>query len=108
MNEFYTQERCWIIELSNSPADEALSIARARVERGVTTRWHRLAGVAERYLMIEGEGRVEVGNAPPRVVRAGDVVLIPAGVPQRIANIGAGELIFLALCTPRYVHSAYE
>ena len=39
--EYYTEERCYISELSNTPADPDASIARARVLPGVTTRWHR-------------------------------------------------------------------
>ena len=42
--EFYTSEKCYITELSNTPDDPDVSIARARVEPGVTTRWHRLKG----------------------------------------------------------------
>src|SRR5688572_6942140 len=74
--EFYTPEECYIIELSNAPDDPQVSIARARVAAGVTTRWHRLAGTTERYVIIEGRGRVEVGSAPPQDVGIGDVVLI--------------------------------
>jgi hypothetical protein len=48
-DEFYTSERCYIIELSNTPDDPDVSIARARLEPGVTTRWHRLTDTAERY-----------------------------------------------------------
>ena len=39
--EVLTDERCHILELSNSPDDPEMSIARARVEPGVTTRWLR-------------------------------------------------------------------
>ncbi|HDS15233.1 MAG TPA: cupin domain-containing protein [Proteobacteria bacterium] len=106
--EFYTPEKCHIIEVSNSPADPELSLARARVEPGVTTRWHRLKGVAERYVMVAGTGLVEIGRRPPRKVNPGDVVLIPPGCRQRIANPGPEELIFFAICTPRFTPEAYE
>jgi mannose-6-phosphate isomerase-like protein (cupin superfamily) len=36
------------------------------------------------------------------------VVLIPAACPQRITNTGAGDLVFLAICTPRFTYEAYE
>ena len=36
--EIYTQEGCYIRELSNSTSDPELSIAQARVKPGVTTR----------------------------------------------------------------------
>ena len=107
-SEFYTAENCYITELSNSPEDSDASIARARVEPGQTTRWHRLKGTIERYYIVSGSGRVEVGELPPQEVSAGDVVLIPPMCRQRIANIGTDDLIFLAICTPRFNEEAYE
>jgi mannose-6-phosphate isomerase-like protein (cupin superfamily) len=106
--EFYTPEKCYIIELSNTPDDPDVSIARARVPPGVTTRWHRVVGTVERYVILEGSGRVQVGSLPPQDVGAGDVVLIPPSCPQRITNLGQGDLIFLAVCTPRFRPEAYE
>ena len=107
-DEFATDERCLILELLNTPADADVSIARARVAPGVTTRRHRLHGTAERYLILAGSGRVEIGNLPARDVKAGDVVSIPALCPQRIANVGDDDLVFLAVCTPRFRPEIYE
>jgi mannose-6-phosphate isomerase-like protein (cupin superfamily) len=107
-DEFYSPEKCYITELSNTPDDPAASIARARVAPGVTTRWHRLKGTAERYYIVSGRGRVEVGKLKPQEVAAGDIVLIPPMCRQRIANIGSQDLVFLAICTPRFSNDAYE
>lgn len=106
--EFFTAELCHITELSNSSADEGLSVALARVEPGVVTRWHRLHGIVERYVILAGRGVVEVGALPPQAVAPGDVVVIPAGCRQRITNDGASDLLFHALCTPRFRPEAYE
>jgi mannose-6-phosphate isomerase-like protein (cupin superfamily) len=107
-SEYYFEERCYIIEWWNSPHDEEASVACARVEPGVTTRLHRLKGVTERYVILEGKGRVEVGELAPEAVSPGDVVVIPPGIPQRITNIGSSDLIFLAICTPRFTRDVYE
>lgn len=106
--EFFTAEGCFIVELSNSPDDPALSIARARVAPGVTTRWHRVRDTAERYVILEGRGRAEIGGLAPQDVGPGDVVLIPPSCRQRIANIGPSDLVFLAICSPRFNQDAYE
>lgn len=106
--EFYTAEGCFINELSNADADPEASIARARVPPGITTRWHCLNGTTERYVLLSGAGRVEVGNLPPQHIGPGDVVLIPPGCRQRIASVGDEDLVFLAICTPRYRSEAYE
>ena len=106
--EVVTPERCHIIEQSNSPDDPQLSIARARVSPGITTRWHRLKGTTERYCIVAGNGIVEVGDLQPARVSTGDIIIIPPMCPQRITNTGTEELIFLAICTPRYVDDVYE
>lgn len=107
-DEFHTVEGCYITELSNSGDDPVVSVARARVEPGVTTRWHRLRGTIERYCIVNGKGRVEVGELAPRDVSGGDVVLIPPLCRQRITNTGTEDLVFLAICTPRFSYEAYE
>ena len=107
-DEYFFEEGCYILELSNSPADPDLSIARARVPTGVTTRWHCLHGIVERYLIQAGTGAMEIGDLSAQALAPGDVVIIPAGAGQRIRNTGTTDLVFLALCTPRFVPSAYE
>jgi oxalate decarboxylase/phosphoglucose isomerase-like protein (cupin superfamily) len=51
---------------------------------------------------------MEVEKLPPQEVTAGDIVLIPPMCRQRITNIGSEDLIFLAVCSPRFVQDAYE
>ena len=116
--EFDTPEGCWILEVGNDADDTSASIARARVPPGVTTEWHRLGGVVERYVIVSGTGRVELTAAEytedaarPAImedVEPGDVVRIPAGVGQRITNTGATDLVFYCVCTPRFLPASYE
>lgn len=106
--EYYTDERCFINELSNIPEDASVSIARARVMVDECTHWHRLRGITERYVILSGSGRVEVGDLEPTDVGPGDVVLIPPGVAQRIRNTGHADLVFLAICSPRFEQQYYE
>ncbi len=107
-DEFYMPEGCHIIEVSNSTDDPDVSIARARIEAGKTTRWHRLNGIAERYVILSGCGRVEIGTLAPANVYAGDVVVIPPMCRQRMTNTGAEDLVFLAICSPRFSYDAYQ
>lgn len=106
--EYYFQEGCHILELSNSSDDTAVSIARARVPPGVTTQRHVLRDVAERYVILAGSGTVTLDRQPPRRVGAHDVVCIPPGCPQQIANSGEEDLLFLAICTPRFTPDCYQ
>ena len=92
--------------MKNSVPD--VSIARARVKAGVTTKLHRLKGVVERYVILSGMGKVEVSECEPQQVSKGDVVVIPSLCPQRITNIGTEDLVFLAICTPRFTEQVYE
>ena len=106
--EFWTDERCHIIEIANSDNDPDVSIARARVEPGITTAWHLLHGITERYYILEGEGIVEVGDLEAERVVTGSTVIIPPNVRQRITNSGTEDLIFLAICSPRFNSESYE
>ena len=105
--EYDTAERCAILEVANDSGDDRVSIARARVRPGITTAWHRLAGITERYLIISGRGEVEIGELQPVAVESGDVVRIPADTRQRIANTGCVDLVFYAICSPRFRQSCY-
>ncbi|NQX88990.1 MAG: cupin domain-containing protein [Halioglobus sp.] len=106
-HEYFFAEGCFITEWSNSPDDPEVSVARARVEPGKTTRWHYLRNTSERYVVLSGNGQVEVGDLPAQRVAAGDVVVIAPGVRQRITNPGAADLVFLAICSPRFSEAAY-
>lgn len=106
-DEYYFEEGCYILELLNSKSDEQASIARARVLTGRSTKWHSLTNTVERYLIIAGEGKVEVGTEAGQQVKSGDVVVIPAGMRQRIHCIGDEDLVFMAVCTPRFQKANY-
>lgn len=105
--EFMTPEGCAILESWNDESDDAVSIARARVEPGVTTQLHRL-DVDERHVIVEGRGCVRVGELPVVQVGAGDVVLIPAGIQQQITNDCDSALVFYCICSPRFDPAGYE
>lgn len=106
--ESFTSEQLFIVEMWNSPEDNNVSIARARVEPGVTTASHYLADVDERYVISSGNGIVEVSGLVPVEVSAGDVVIIPAGATQRISNVGDTDLTFYCICTPRFDSACYH
>lgn len=106
-NESMTAERCFINELAND-GDGGVSIAQARVEPGITTAWHQLDGVDEQYVILSGEGRIELGNLKPKSVKPGDVARIPAGTRQRITNTGLNDLVFLSICQPGFSAKCYR
>jgi mannose-6-phosphate isomerase-like protein (cupin superfamily) len=107
-DEFFTDERCHILETWNDARDPGVSVARARVEPGVTTELHVLDGVAERYLVTQGVGEMELDGQSSGTVGPGDFVYIPAGVPQRVRNTGSEDLIFYCICTPAWREGVYR
>ena len=106
-SEIETAEHCFITEVANSSTDENFSVARARVEPGVTTAWHKLRGVSERYLIVSGQGLAEIGELEATAVATGDVICIPPDTPQRITNTGKDDLTFFAVCSPRFTPDCY-
>lgn len=106
-DEFPTEERCLILEVLNEKDDKSQSIARATVAPGVSTALHKLNGTSEVYYMLSGEGVVELNRNTTEKVVAGDVVRIPAEMPQKITNTGEVDLVFLCFCVPAFDQRAY-
>jgi mannose-6-phosphate isomerase-like protein (cupin superfamily) len=106
--EYFAEERCFILEMTSLEIDNSLSIARARVEPGITTARHVLDRIDERYIITSGQGKMEVGDLSPTDIAAGDIVFIPAGIPQRITNTGQTDLVFYCICTPPFELSCYK
>ena len=105
--EELTGERCWITELLNSDSLTDVSVARTRVEPGVTTQLHALA-VLEWYVIESGTGRMRVGDGAPFDVGPGDAIEIPADYAQQITNTGRSDLLFLCVCVPRFTPACYS
>ena len=72
----------------------------------MTTQLHSLAGVTEIYIVIEGEGIMEV-DGHQFDIGAGDQVVIPPGISQRVVSKGTLDLRFYCLCTPRFTPDSY-
>jgi mannose-6-phosphate isomerase-like protein (cupin superfamily) len=105
LKETLTPEQCFIRENWSS---KNVSIARARVKSGVTTKAHHLVGVDEIYLITKGKGKVKIGQLEPTEVKAGDTVFIPAGVSQQIMGISKSDLVFYCICTPKFTAECYR
>jgi mannose-6-phosphate isomerase-like protein (cupin superfamily) len=103
-NEYLTPERCYIAE---NFSDKDVSIARATVKPGVTTKAHHLKKIQEIYIITAGEGKVAFSGLEPTIVSAGDVIVIPVGVSQKITNTGKTDLVFYCVCTPRFTQDCY-
>ena len=104
--EIWTAERCYITELLNTAGQPEVSLARTRVEPGVTTQLHQLS-VHEWYVIERGNGLMVVGDEAPFSVSPGDTVTIPKHTAQQITNSGPEDLCFLCVCTPRFSQECY-
>ena len=104
--EVWMRERCFIREIVNSPDIQDFSLAQTRVEPGVTTELHKLS-VKEWYIILSGQGQMEVGSKPAYTVVPGDIVAIPAETSQRIHNDGDVDLLFQCVCLPRFTLDCY-
>jgi len=103
-HQYLTPERCYIAE---NHSDPAVSIARATINPGVTTKAHLLKGVQEIYIVTAGKGVVAIGDLEPAEVTVGDVVVIPPLKSQKVTNTGAEDLVFYCVCTPRFTEECY-
>jgi mannose-6-phosphate isomerase-like protein (cupin superfamily) len=92
--------RC-LVDRANT-GSPSVSLAHATVAPGAETVWHRLEATDEIYFVLSGRGLVSVGDES-REVGPGDAVWIPAGIQQRIRNLGPDPLEFVCACGPAYL-----
>ena len=106
ITEFYFKEGCYIEEWLNDVDHSDMSVARVRVAPYSVTKLHAMNNTTERYVMLSGKGLVTVAGKSWDV-QGKDVVIIEPGQAQKIANQTDQDLIFLALCTPRFEDKNY-
>lgn len=83
------------------------SLAEAIVPVGSGTLLHRHRSSEELYHVTAGRGRMTLGTEVFEVA-VGDTVLIPAGTPHCIVNIGDTDLHILCCSAPAYAHDDTE
>ncbi len=98
VDAFTTADGSAIRELHHT---EAQSLAEATLEPGQSTERHYHVAVEEIYLVLDGDGEMEL-DGERRAVEPGDAVLIPAGARHQIT--AGGRLRFLCCCAPPYSH----
>ena len=79
------------------------SLAEATLAPGQETQRHYHAVSEELYVVLDGEGEIEV-DGERRHVAPGDAVLLPPGAWHQIRAVGDSELRFLCCCAPPYRH----
>lgn len=104
--EFYFKEGCYIEEWLNHTDHPDMSVAQVRVAPRSFTKLHALNNTFERYVILRGKAVVTVAGKS-WAVQDKDVVEIAPGQTQRIANQSDQDLIFLAICTPRFEEENY-
>ena len=77
------------------------SLAEARLPPGARTTPHYHPLTEEIYYLLEGTGRMRIGDRV-RDVGPGDAIAIPPGAVHTIENTGAGTLKLLCCCAPGY------
>ena len=79
------------------------SLAEARLPPGGSTAPHHHPETEEIYYILEGQGRMQIGDEV-RDVSVGDAIAIPPGEIHTITNTGQVVLKFLCCCAPGYEH----
>lgn len=100
--EIIANDGCRLRELLHPERDDSgvsYSLATARVEPGQATVRHFLEAETEVYYIVDGAGRMHIGDEVEDL-EAGDVVVIPPGAHQWIECTGEAPLEFLAIVSP--------
>ena len=97
LEAFTTKDGSTIREYLHTPAQ---SLAEAELGAGQATQRHYHARSEEIYLLVAGDGRVEV-DGEERDVGVGDAILIPPGARHEF-TAGDDGARFLCCCAPPY------
>ncbi len=79
------------------------SLAEATIGPGDTTKRHHHILSEEIYYILQGEGFLYLGDET-RLMKRGDVAVIPPSTPHHIYNSGRDDLKILCCCAPAYSH----
>jgi len=79
------------------------TLAEARLPVDAVTTLHYHPQTEEIYYILEGSGRIQVGEETADV-GPGDAIAIPPGTGHQITNTGRTMLRFLCCCAPGYEH----
>jgi mannose-6-phosphate isomerase-like protein (cupin superfamily) len=79
------------------------SLAEATVPPNGATAEHHHVTTEELYYVVEGSGRMRLGEQE-REIAEGDCVVIPPGERHKLWNTGDGPLRVLCCCAPAYTH----
>jgi len=96
LQAFTTKDGSEIREFHHTPAQ---SLAEASLAPGQSTQRHYHAASEEIYVVLEGDGELEI-DGERRRVHPGDAALIPAGAWHEI--VATSPLRFLCCCAPPY------
>ena len=96
LRAFTTKDGSTIREFHHSALQ---SLAEASLAAGQSTQRHQHRETEEIYMLLRGEGELEV-DGQSRRVSAGDAILIPAGAWHEIT--ATSDLQFLCCCVPPY------
>lgn len=80
------------------------SLAEARLLPGAKTTAHYHPRAEEIYYILEGTGRMQIGDEL-RDVGPGDAIAIPPGAIHQITSTSDITLKFLCCCAPGYEHA---
>lgn len=89
-----------VIHPQNDGTSRGLSLARARLAPGQSTRPHRL-DFLEIYYFLAGRGVMHLAGEKA-AVEPDDCVYLPPGQVQWLQNTGQEDLVFLCVCHPAY------
>ena len=103
---FITKDTSEIREIL-APANSGIknqSLAEARVAPGRSTDEHFHPLTEEIYYILEGRGRIRIGDEEQEV-GIGDGIAILPGHRHKMWNTGDSPLVFLCCCSPAYSHN---
>lgn len=77
-----------------------LGVVTWNLEPGQANDYHVHPTSEHLHIFLEGECEYNLGDQPPVITRAGDAVMVPAGVPHGIRNVSDRRASYVAIVSP--------
>lgn len=98
--QVYDADSAVVTLMYSNIADGGLGIVVWNLEPGQENDFHLHPTSEHLHVVVSGEAEYTLADRPPVTVKVGQAVMVPAGIPHGIRNVGTERCSYLAVTSP--------
>ena len=96
----FDPDRAVVALVYSNIADNGLGIVVWNLEPGQENDYHLHPTTEHLHVILAGEAEYTLADRPPTIVGVGKAVMVPAGMPHGVRNVGGQRCSYLAITSP--------